>query len=689
MSLPKIKKLNTKLAELINENKILLVERDELSSVLKETQKELSIYEQTFKSVQTKREELQHVLFDLKSDYTLLNKTLERAQTEIKSKEKENNSLLENLASIETKKKQLQDTIFNLERERENLNIRLKEATNQINKKEKENVIAKQKFASLEAKSNQNEITLEAVKKDLKLVKKQNDTLKKQLKSRIEARKKAANNYYQTKKALDEVINSFSFQLSHAFIQAVSRPGINTIALPYRAGKIFIRGIKNKFIAKKEKREQVIQKSEPFFVPENKQYLPSPYITKGNRAFYVLHSSLPWISNGYGTRSHGLLSALKDLDIDVVGVTRLGFPVDFTKLNLSSAPDKDLVGKVNYFRLPTNKYPYLKTPLDIYLQKYLEALLIKAQECKPSIIHACSNYANGIAANHAGKILNIPSIYECRGLWEVTRLSKEPEWEFTEEFEKAVRLETEACNNATAVIAITQALKDYLINERGVPAEKITVVPNGVDGLRFTPRPRNKQLEAKYKLQNKTVIGFVGSFVGYEGLDLLIEATAMLKAKRNDFRVLLVGDGICYNDLQKKSIEAGLSGFVHFTGRIPHDEVEEYYSLVDIAPFPRKGFLVCELVSPLKPFEAMAMEKVVVASDVSAQEEIVKNDKTGLLHKKDNATDLAHTLEKLLDNNDLRSKLAKNSRQWVLKNRDWKHSATVIKKLYNTLVNVQ
>ena len=122
-----------------------------------------------------------------------------------------------------------------------------------------------------------------------------------------------------------------------------------------------------------------------------------------------------------------------------------------------------------------------------------------------------------------------------------------------------------------------------------------------------------------------------------------------------------------------------------FTGRVPHEEVESYYSLIDIAPFPRLSLPVTEMVSPLKPFEAMAMEKLVIASDVAALEEIVNHEVTGLLFKKDDVNSLTDTLELGITDSRLRNKLGKQAREWVKAERDWPILAKRITDLYESL----
>jgi len=265
----------------------------------------------------------------------------------------------------------------------------------------------------------------------------------------------------------------------------------------------------------------------------------------------------------------------------------------------------------------------------------------------------------------------IPSIYEVRGLWEVTRLSRQPEWEGSDFYRMQVKMETEACMEATAVVTITTALKEEMVR-RGVPEDKITVIHNGADPDRFIPAERDNQLEAELGVKGKTVIGYIGSIVDYEGLEYLIEAASLLKQKRSDFKVLIVGDGAVWQDLQVLAKDLSVEDVVLFTGRVPHHEVERYYSLIDIAPYPRKGLPVCEMVSPMKPFEAMCMEKAIISSDVHALTEIVNDGVTGLLHEKDNVQELAAKLEILLDSPELRRQLGTQARAWVKRERDWR-----------------
>jgi glycosyltransferase involved in cell wall biosynthesis len=409
------------------------------------------------------------------------------------------------------------------------------------------------------------------------------------------------------------------------------------------------------------------------------------YESEPGRVFYLLHNSLPYNSAGYATRTHGLLSGLRSGGWDIRGVTRLGFPYDMPgQDDLGEIPAVDVIDGVPYERLTTVPVREMKNPIQQYVSRYAAAVMDKARDERPAIIHAASNHWNGLAAVTAANRLGVPSIYEVRGLWEVTRGSRDPVWAQGGMYRFIAKMEASAAAGATRVIAITHALKDELV-ERGVPAEKISVVPNGVNVERFRPLVRDEGLAAKLGVAGKQVIGYIGSVLDYEGIDLLIEAAGRMRKTRSDFAVLIVGDGAERERFQDAATSLGLDDVVIFTGRVPHSDVERYYSLVDIAPFPRLPLPVCEMVSPLKPFEAMAMGKAVVGSDVSAIAEIIDHGETGLLHTKGDVDSLQRALERLLDRPEERSTLALNAREWVQTNRTWQQLSGMVSDIYRSL----
>ena len=417
--------------------------------------------------------------------------------------------------------------------------------------------------------------------------------------------------------------------------------------------------------------------------PFRERRASATYEVDPRRALYCVHNSLPHHSAGYATRTQGLLSAMRAHGWDVTGVTRLGYPQDMPGF-ADSRESEVRVDGVGYMRLSDSQILEPKNPLQRYVSRYAASLTELAERERPFVLHAASNHWNGLAVVEAARALGVPSVYEVRGLWEVTRASRNPELFDSDMFRFMSRMETDAAHRATRVLAITGALRDELVR-RGVDGDKIVLVPNGVDTTRFVPRARDEELAARLGLASRTVIGYVGSILNYEGIELLLDAAAQLRRERGDVAFLFVGDGAELEEYRERVEREGLADTVIFTGRVPHDEVEDYYSVVDIAPFPRMPLPVCEMVSPLKPFEAMAMGKAVVVSDVAALAEIVDEGRTGLIHRKGDAQSLTRALRLLLDDPDLRRRLADGGLQWVRRDRDWRSVATTVGQVYEHL----
>jgi PEP-CTERM/exosortase A-associated glycosyltransferase len=405
-----------------------------------------------------------------------------------------------------------------------------------------------------------------------------------------------------------------------------------------------------------------------------------PYRGLPGQVMFVLHHSSPFHSNGYATRGHGLLAAINQRDWNVMAVTRMGYPLDLPKFADIEFRRCDVVEGVEYQRI-RGPGAHL-TPLCDYLQEFADRLVHVACKHEPEIFHAHSNALVGLVANRAARALGIPSIYEIRGLWEVTRASRQPGFAGTEYYELLHEMEVTAAQEADAVICITQALADEMVR-CGVDRDKISIVPNGVDVERFRPRPRDRALERELGLTGKRVIGYVGSVVDYEGLDDLLRATRILIDRgRDDVAVLIVGDGASLDGLRTDVRDLGLDAVVTFTGRVPHSDVERYYSLIDIAPFPRKSLPVTEMVSPLKPFEAMAMDKIIVASDVAALAEIITDGVNGFLFAKDDPEALAAALERALGALEPGARSGLSPRAWVSEHRSWSEMAARLEAVY-------
>ncbi|MEV7398488.1 glycosyltransferase family 4 protein [Aeromicrobium sp. NPDC092404] len=417
----------------------------------------------------------------------------------------------------------------------------------------------------------------------------------------------------------------------------------------------------------------------PPALSETPLYTPAP-----RSILHVLHNSLPYRTTGSANRTQGLLAGLADNGYAISAINPPGFPYgDVPPEKLDTIKADFEVGPVSYHNLLNDGEVIPRFRLGAFLDAYTTGIIAQAERDKAALIHSASNGYNGLAGTVAARRIGIPNIYEVRGLNEEGRRSRDERYAQTRQYAFAHHLETLAANEADRVIAITEGLRATLV-ERGVDPAKILVVPNGVDTRRFGPLERDVELARQYGLEGKLVIGYIGSLNWYEGHDLLFEAVRRLRPRHPDMRVLIVGGGQEYEHLLALRSELGLDDVIVMTGRIPFEQVEAHYSLIDIAPITRSSSPVTESTSPLKPFEAMAMGKTVISSDVAVMKEVFNGD-NGLLYTKDDADSLESVLEQVLLDESLRARLGEGGRSWVIAERDWSTLAARVTRLYAEL----
>lgn len=386
--------------------------------------------------------------------------------------------------------------------------------------------------------------------------------------------------------------------------------------------------------------------------------------------------SLPCFS-GYSFRSQYILRAQQQSGIEVIAIT--------SPKHENFASQIETIDGIQYHR---THWPMISTLQAVPMARQIATVATLAKEVKrlavelqADVIHAHSPSLCGLAAAKAAKALKLPMIYELRYYEEDAAVDRGKTRYNSLRYRLGQRAELEALHQAGAVTTISQALREDLIS-RGVFPEKIFVVPNGVDTETFQPIKPDENLVAQYGLQNNLVIGFIGSFYFYEGLDVLIDAATIVLSQRRDVRLLLVGEGESKEMLQQRIPEALRNHFL-FVGNVPHDEVRRYYSLMDILVYPRKRSRLTELTTPLKPLEAMAMEKVVIASDVGGLRELLDNGNTGHLFEADNAEALAKRLLELAENESERLTMARRAKKFVVGKRNWEHIVKQYSNIYN------
>ena len=394
--------------------------------------------------------------------------------------------------------------------------------------------------------------------------------------------------------------------------------------------------------------------------------IDGPDIDKdNNKILFVLNKALP-VTNGYTIRSNEIIKRVKERGYEPVITTRLGWSPVHENYEIPKVPINNVQ---TYYIDKSDKYLTNKTPILDYFEAYAREIRDIVKIERPGIIHAASNYQNALPALKVGKSLGIKTIYEVRGMWHHTQSSKIEGFQNSDRFNLQEQQEFHCCEVADEVFCISESLKKYLI-EHGIEKSKITVIPNGVDTTAITPIEKDEKIIQEYELKKYHVLGFIGSITNYEGLDLVIRAVKELNTKMEldkKFKLLIVGDGQFRSYLQNLTETLNIQEYVIFTGKVSHEEISKYYSVIDVAPFARTSDLVCRLVTPLKTYEAMAMEKKVIVSDVDALKEMVIDGVNGSYFETENLNDLIKSILSILDQNDI----GFEARKWVEKERDW------------------
>ncbi len=394
------------------------------------------------------------------------------------------------------------------------------------------------------------------------------------------------------------------------------------------------------------------------------------------RILHVLDHSLP-LHSGYTFRTRAILKAQIERGWDVAGVTGLrhsaGGPADAVEDGLT------------FFRTPTKNL--LPSPIGEYQEICALAARLDAvvDQWKPDILHAHSPVMNALATLRVGKRHGLPVVYEIRAFWEDAAVGNGTGREGSAKYQLTRTLETYAARRASGVVVICEGLKTDL-KQRGIAADKITVSPNGVDLALFgDPPPPDKALACELGLKNAEIIGFIGSFYDYEGLDDLIAAMPALVAARPNAHTLLVGGGPMETHLRAQAAASPVAERIHFAGRVPHDQVDRYYSLIDILVYPRKKMRLTDLVTPLKPLEAMAQRRLVAASDVGGHRELIEDGVTGTLFAPDDPPALAVAVAEMLGNPETWPERKARGRKFVEDHRNWSSNISCYDPLYQRL----
>jgi PEP-CTERM/exosortase A-associated glycosyltransferase len=394
------------------------------------------------------------------------------------------------------------------------------------------------------------------------------------------------------------------------------------------------------------------------------------------RVFHVLDHSLPHLS-GYAIRSHNILKFQTEHGLEPYALT--------SPKQGNSRQSSERFENISYLR--TNytapqgiwQKPYWN---EFHLLRYIAREIRKKVDAfDPEILHAHSPVLNGWPAWVVAKRAKIPLVYEIRAFWEDAAVDHGTCGAGSVRYQATKTLETILMRRVGQVVTLSETMRQEIVS-RGIDEEKVHVVPNAVDVNCFTAKPPRLELIEKYRLGPKRVIGFIGSFYHYEGLDILINAFEKIYEKFPQTCLLLVGDGFERQNLEGRASRSPARSAIVFTGAVSPNEVIDYYALMDILAYPRRKMRLTELVCPLKPLEAMALNKCIVGSNVGGIREFVVAGETGLLAQPDDADDLARTLCRLLASPDWCHQLGLNGRKAVLQKWAWSSVVQRYKAIY-------
>ena len=394
------------------------------------------------------------------------------------------------------------------------------------------------------------------------------------------------------------------------------------------------------------------------------------------RILHVLDHSLP-LQSGYTFRTRAIVKAQLERGWKVECLTG--------PRHKGAAAETERFDGITFHRTPSP--PPARAPLGEWRE--IRALARRIDETirtfGPDQVHVHSPVLNALAAIRPARRHKVPLLYEIRAFWEDAAVGNGTGREGSLRYRATRALETMAARRADAVAVICEGLRRDLV-ARGIPAEKILVSPNGVDmGLFGMPPARDPEFARALGVADSEVIGFIGSFYDYEGLDDLIEAMPALVARRPKAKLLLVGGGPAEDRLRALAAASTAADRIFFAGRVPHDEVERWYALIDVLVYPRKAMRLTELVTPLKPLEAMAQKKLVAASDVGGHRELIEDGVTGTLFRAGDPEALAEAVAGLLADPAVWDARRETARRFVERDRNWASNISLYAPVYSRL----
>jgi glycosyltransferase involved in cell wall biosynthesis len=406
----------------------------------------------------------------------------------------------------------------------------------------------------------------------------------------------------------------------------------------------------------------------------------------GNRICHLFKVTYPFESSGGAIRNLNTVKSQREVGLAPYVLT----PLDYPATNgIAEFETEELIEGVPHIRLGVRGGNDPSLPLDRRLQydALLTASVVRSRGA--DVIHAASGfrgYELALKGLAVAEHFDIPLLYEVRSLHEHLWGDAVHDGVLDREWTRLRTAQEDRCiREADGVVTIAEAMRDVLV-ARGVDRRKIHVIPNGVDANRFRRVEPAPELRQKLALQGKQVVGYISNLSRREGHDVLIQAFAKLSADHADLRCLIVGDGPLRDEFERLAMSLGVRDRVLFTGEVDHAEINGYYSLIDVFVVPRRADYASDFVTPLKPFEALALERAIVMADRPSLHEIVGNEERGLIFRTGDSDHLAARIAELLADPERRRQLGRDGRRWIFAERTWDQNAKRYKELYANLL---
>jgi len=396
------------------------------------------------------------------------------------------------------------------------------------------------------------------------------------------------------------------------------------------------------------------------------------------KVLHVLHHSLSILVDGYAVRSQNILESLQQHGLDVVAVT-----APDSKIGL---PDQE--GQIRHWRCASFTSP---VPLIRVRRRYSSLVKTLRQVVEieqPDVIHAHSPFYNGCAALKVARERHIPCIYEMRAVWEDAAVDRRTISTRSLRYRFARAAESYVFKEADAIITICGGLRADLVS-RGIPADKITIVPNAVPRETVRRVPPDERLKHQFGWPDGPVFGFIGSLFHYEGVDRILDAVPAVVDRIPTARFLVVGGGECETHVRQRVASQTNNAIVH-QPRVNHVQVSQYYSIIDCLVYPRRKVRLTELVTPIKPLEAMAMAKAVIASDIGGHRELIEHRNTGwLFDGGTGSSELSDAMLTLAQSDTLIPQLGASGQAYVSSERTWDRVSLRYVDVYEKLLRKQ